>query len=75
MYCAILAYTESNSQYIMDRAVTHVKPRDMYRYPRFVYRLLLMCIAPNPLEPSEIDRDGTKDLDREGNLTINYRVS
>ena len=34
-----------------------------------------MCIAPNPLEPSEIDRDGTKDLDREGNLTINYRVS
>ena len=34
-----------------------------------------MYIAPNPLEPSETDRDGTKDLDREGNLTINYRVS
>lgn len=58
MYCAILAYTESNSQYIMDRAVIYVKPRDMHRYPRFVYRLLLMYIAPNPLEPSEIDRDG-----------------
>jgi hypothetical protein len=65
MYCAILAYTESNSQYIMDREVTHVKPRDMHRYPGFVYRLLLMCIAPNPLEPSEIDRDGTMDPDRE----------
>jgi len=47
----------------------------MYRYPGFLYRLLLICIAPNPIEPSEIDRDGTKDLDREENLTINYRVS
>ena len=48
MYCAILAYTESNLQDIMDREVTHVKLRDMYRYPRFLYRLLLVCIAPNP---------------------------